>query len=235
MKAIRLSRKVHKWFALVLGIQLFLWALSGFYMVAVDIDIIHGDMLVKNMDTNVGSYAQVGIPLERIAGEFPDSSSVTLTAVVDRPAYLVEGPTPRLLDANSGELLSPINKNTATQIATYHYAGDGEVSRVQLIESDPPTELQSRALPLWRVDFDDVWNSSFYVDPNSGQFTTRRHSLWRVFDFLWMLHVMDYDTRSDINNNVLRIFSVFGTLLGLSGVWLLFYSFNRRKVDGIAK
>ena len=203
MKAIRLSRKVHKWFALVLGIQLFLWALSGFYMVAVDIDIIHGDMLVKNMDTNVGSYAQVGIPLERIAGEFPDSSSVTLTAVVDRPAYL--------------------------------YAGDGEVSRVQLIESDPPTELQSRALPLWRVDFDDVWNSSFYVDPNSGQFTTRRHSLWRVFDFLWMLHVMDYDTRSDINNNVLRIFSVFGTLLGLSGVWLLFYSFNRRKVDGIAK
>ena len=46
---------------------------------------------------------------------------------------------------------------------------------------------------------------------------------------------MDYDTRSDINNNVLRIFSVFGTLLGLSGVWLLFYSFNRRKVDGIAK
>ena len=228
MKAIRLSRKVHKWFALVLGIQLFLWALSGFYMVAVDIDIIHGDMLVKNMDTNVGSYAQVGIPLERIAGEFPDSSSVTLTAVVDRPAYLVEGPTPRLLDANSGELLSPINKNTATQIATYHYAGDGEVSRVQLIESDPPTELQSRALPLWRVDFDDVWNSSFYVDPNSGQFTTRRHSLWRVFDFLWMLHVMDYDTRSDINNNVLRIFSVFGTLLGLSGVWLLFYSFEAR-------
>ncbi len=235
MKAIRLSRKVHKWFALVLGIQLFLWALSGFYMVAVNIDIIHGDMLVKNMDRGVGPYSQVGIPLERIADRYPDSRNITLTAVVDRPAYLVDGPTSRLLDANTGDLMSPISKDTATQIATHHYAGDGAVSRVQLIESDPPTELQSRALPLWRVDFDDVWNSSFYVDPNTGEFTTRRHSLWRVFDFLWMLHVMDYDTRDDINNNVLRIFSVFGTLFGLSGVWLLFYSFNRRQKDGAAK
>jgi hypothetical protein len=85
------------------------------------------------------------------------------------------------------------------------------------------------------VDFDDVWNSSFYIDPNSGLFTTRRHSLWRVFDFLWMLHIMDYDERADINNTVLRLFSIFGTLMGLSGVWLLFYSFNRRRDGGSAQ
>jgi len=235
MKAIRLSRKTHKWFALVLGIQLFLWSLSGFYMVAVHIDIIHGDMLIKNMGQKVASYADVEVPFEQVADLYPDSERITLSAMMERPVYLIEGATTRLLDANTGQQLTPLGKDLATQIATYHYADEGTVSRVRLIEKDPPTELQTRALPLWRVDFDDVWNSSFYVDPNSGKFVTRRHSLWRVFDFLWMLHVMDYDERENINNNVLRIFSVFGTLMGLSGVWLLFYSFNRRRDGGLAK
>ena len=235
MKAIRLSRKTHKWFALVLGIQLFLWSLSGFYMVAVHIDIIHGDMLIKNMDQEVASYADVEVPFEQVADLYPDSERITLSAMMERPVYLIEGAKTRLLDANTGQQLTPLGKELATQIATYHYADEGTVSRVRLIEKDPPTELQTRALPLWRVDFDDVWNSSFYVDPNSGKFVTRRHSLWRVFDFLWMLHVMDYDERENINNNVLRIFSVFGTLMGLSGVWLLFYSFNRRRDGGLAK
>lgn len=229
MKAIRLSRKTHKWFALILGIQMFLWALSGFYMVAVNIDIIHGDMLVRNMDRGVDSYSDLQMPIERIADQYPNAENITLTQMGGRPVYLVGDTDVRLLDANTGQQLSPIDEAVATQIATFHYAGDGTVSHVQLVEKDPPTELQSRSLPLWRVDFDDVWNSTFYIDPNSGQFTTRRHSLWRVFDFLWMLHVMDYDTRADINNNLLRVFSVTGTLFGFSGVWLLFYSFNRRR------
>lgn len=235
MKAIKLSRKTHKWFALILGIQVFLWSLSGFYMVAVHIDIIHGDMLVKNLDRSVGSYADVVIPIERVAEQNPDSANIKLSLMMERPVYRLEGSELRLLDANTGQRLTPIDEEIATQIASFHYAGDGVIKQVRLIEKDPPTELQTRALPLWRVDFDDVWNSSFYIDPNSGQFTTRRHSLWRVFDFLWMLHVMDYDTRENINNNVLRVFSVFATLFGASGIWLLFYSFNRRRDGGKAQ
>jgi len=229
MKAIKLSRKIHKWLALLLGVQMFLWALSGFYMVVVDIDIIHGDMLVKNIDNDVGSYAGLGLPIERVADEYPHAENIALSQMAGRPVYLVSGTDVRLLDANTGLQLSPIDEAVATRIATFHYAGDGTISRVELLEKDAPTELQSAALPLWRVDFDDVWNSTFYINPNSGQFTIRRHSLWRIFDFLWMLHVMDYDTRDDINNNVLRVFSISATLFGLSGVWLLFYSFNRRR------
>lgn len=235
MRAIKLSRKIHKWIALLLGIQMFLWSLSGFYMVAVHIDTIHGDMLVKNMAQGVVSYTDVAVPLERVAELYPDSKTITLSAMMERPVYRIEGTETRLVDANTGQQISPLGKDLATQIATYHYAEDGEVSRVVLLERDPPTELQARALPLWRVDFDDVWNSSFYIDPNSGHFTTRRHSLWRIFDFLWMLHIMDYDARADINNTVLRLFSIFGTVMGLSGVWLLFYSFNRRRDDGLAQ
>ncbi|MDH4054782.1 MAG: PepSY domain-containing protein [Gammaproteobacteria bacterium] len=232
MKAIRLSRKTHKWFALVLGIQLFLWALSGFYMVAVNIDIIHGDMLVKNMELGAAKPEAARLPFKYIGDIYPDASSITLTTMMSRPVYRVDGPDIRVVDANTGELLSPLGENLAADVASFHYSGEGSVQRVTLIESNPPTELQTRALPLWRVDFDDVWNSTFYIDPDSGEFTVRRHTLWRVFDFLWMLHVMDYEERENINNSVLRIFSVLGTLMGLSGVWLLFYSFNTGRKQG---
>lgn len=229
MKAIKLSRKIHKWFALVLGIQLFLWALSGFYMVAVHIDIIHGDMLVKNVQQDIDLNDVPLLPLERLALLHPNAQSITLKPMMDRPVYLVTGEEVLLLDASNGRQLSPLDAQTATQIASYHYAGEGEVSRVELLESNPPTELQTRSLPLWRIDFDDAWNSTFYIDPYSGEFKTRRHTLWRIFDFLWMLHVMDYDEREDVNNTVLRIFSVLGLFLGLAGMWLLFYSFKRKR------
>jgi len=229
MKAIKLSRKIHKWFALFLGIQLVLWALSGFYMVVVDIDIIHGDMLVKNVQQSVSHDDVAHIPLEQVAVRYADARTITLKMVMDRPVYQITGDESYLADAKSGDLLSPLDAQTATQIASYHYAGEGTVRHVELLESNPPTELQARLLPLWRVDFDDVWNSSFYIDPYTGEFTTRRHTLWRVFDFLWMLHVMDYDERSDINNTILRVVSVLGTGLGFAGIWLLFYSFNRKR------
>lgn len=235
MRAPKLSRKIHKWIALLLGIQLFLWALSGFYMVTVHIDIIHGDMLVNDARHEIRIEQDVPILPDRLAAIHPDARKITLRSLMDRPVYLVEGDGTRLLDAVDGRQLSPIDEDTATRIAEYHYRGEALIRHVELLEKDPPTELQMRPLPLWRVDFDDKWNSTFYINPTTGEFTAKRHTLWRIFDFLWMLHIMDYDTRDDMNNLVLRVVSMLGLLASLSGVWLLFYSFRRKRARGEAQ
>ena len=228
MRAVKLSRKIHKWIALVVGIQLFLWATSGFYMVAVNIDIIHGDMLVKNMAQTIGEGNSHTLPVEELLDRYPSTRNITLKTMLERPVYLVKGlGATELLDAATGEQLSPLNRKLAMQIANYHYAGNGEISGVELIEDNPPSEAKAFPVPLWRINFDDAWGSSFYIDPQSGRFISRRHTLWRVFDFMFMLHVMDYDERDDVNNTLLRIFSIVGVILALSGLWLLFYSFNR--------
>ena len=113
MRAIRLSRKIHKWVALFLGVQLLLWALSGFYMVVVHIDIIHGDMLVENMQPEVRYDDRVHVPLERLATLNADARSISLKSMMGRAVYLVEGDSIRLLDAFDGRLLSPIDQQTA--------------------------------------------------------------------------------------------------------------------------
>lgn len=163
MNAVKLSRKIHKWIALIVGIQLFLWALSGFYMVVVNIDIIHGDMLVKNVEQNINHTDQLHLPLEQIAILHPGSQHITLKSMIGQPVYQITGESILLLDAVTGRQLSPLDEKTAKQIAIYHYAGDSAVRRIELLESNPPTELQERSLPLWRVDFEDIWNSSFIL------------------------------------------------------------------------
>ena len=53
MKLTLLSRTLHKWLTLFVGLQLLVWAVTGFYMVAIDLDFIHGDSLVRNLRTPV--------------------------------------------------------------------------------------------------------------------------------------------------------------------------------------
>mgnify|MGYP003339799900 CR=1 FL=1 len=49
-----------------------------------------------------------------------------------------------------------------------------------------------------------------------GEIVSRRHALWRVFDFAWMLHIMDYEARTNVNNPLLRIATLSAAAMALS-------------------
>ena len=226
----KISRQIHRWLALILGLQFLLWALSGFYMVVVSIDTIHGDMLVKNMSPPIGPDVLHSGSMGEILARHPGARKINLKTMMGRPVFVVyQDKAVAVFDAASGAGLSPITKQLAAQIASYHYAGSAAIAHVELIEHDPPGEIKYSPLPAWRIDFDDVWGSSFYVDAQSGRFITRRHTLWRIFDFLWMLHIMDYDEREDVNNILLQVFSLASIALSLSGFWYLYYRLKTAK------
>lgn len=231
MKLNFLSRTLHKWLALFVGVQLVLWTLSGFYMVVVDLDFIHGDSLVRNLHVALVSRS-AQVTFAEISRRFPEVTQIALRSLPELPAPVYRVTTRGrtvIVDASSGMELSPLPPATVRALARAYYAGDGGMASMNLIERDPPTEIPTAALPVWRVDFDDWLETSLYVDPDTGTLRTRRHRFWRWFDFLWMLHIMDYEARSDVNNNLLRVASVVGGVTVLSGLWLLFFSFRRRR------
>lgn len=226
MRARQLSRRLHKWLALLVGAQLLVWAASGFYMVAVHIDIIHGDMLVKPVAPDLGRHLGRALPVPEILERYPGTTALSMASRGGQPIYRVVGESGSLvLDARSGEPLPMLDAEQAADIAVSHYTGAAPVSKTTLVEKDPPSEIAPLPLPVWRVDFEDAWGTSFYIHPDTGQFMTRRHTLWRVFDFLWMLHIMDYDTRENVNNPLLRVASGMALLLGLTGTWLVYLRF----------
>jgi uncharacterized iron-regulated membrane protein len=229
MRLSLLSRSLHKWLALFVGAQLLIWAVTGFYMVAVDLDFIHGDPLVRNLRTPVGS-TQAVLPVAQLTSRYPDITLLSLHSlpVLRTPVYELTAAGRRVLvDATSGEQLSPLSSGIIRELARSYYAGNGQLSLVELLEHDVPMEIRGRAPPLWRADFDDWLQTTLYLHPDTGALVARRHRLWRWYDFLWMLHIMDYGEREAPIGVVPRVATVLGTVTIASGVWLLYFSFWR--------
>lgn len=230
LKRATIARVSHKWLGLLVGLQILIWLGSGLYMVIISIDFIHGDSLVKNMQDQLSVHEPGLLKVSSVQGLYPDATEIELKPVMGKAHYLVSTDSMQyLLNAKSGEVISPLDEKTATNIAVYHFDGDNPVASTRLIESDPPMEIQTRPLPLWRIDFDGRYSTSFYVDPYSGRLLTRRFQYWRIFDFMWMLHIMDYDQRSDSHNRLLISAQIAGLIFSISGLWLLFYSFSGRR------
>jgi len=237
LKPAVIARTLHKWLGLLIGLQVLLWLATGLYMVVVDIDFIHGDTLVKNMQQTVVVPRTPPLTLADLRERHPDAVQIGLRTVMGKTFYTVTTADNRyLVDAETGSLESPLDEATAREIASYHYSGEAPVIRATLITDNPPMEIQTRPLPLWRIDFDDRFATSFYVDPYSGSLLTRRHQYWRIFDFMWMLHIMDYEDREDAHSPLLIAAQISGLAFAITGLWLLFYSFNgarRKKARGL--
>ncbi|WP_342114502.1 PepSY domain-containing protein [Pseudoduganella sp. OTU4001] len=227
MKQAFWSRRLHKWLGLLVGIQALFWMASGLYMTAISIDVIHGDHLAHAERPPVEAKA-VGIQPAQLAAQFPTMTGFRLKRLLEAEVYEVKHADGiSLVDAWNGKRLEPLDQQRAQRVALEAYQGEGGLKQMSLLQ-ELPQEVASRKAPLWRADFEDDDFTTLWISPTTGEVIAKRHTLWRVFDFLWMLHIMDYDKRTDVNNTLLRVASVAGTLFALSGLWLLWFTVRRR-------
>ena len=228
MRLPALARTTHKWLALIIAIQAVFWTLGGVYMTAVHIDIIHGDRLVKaqpSVPINISGLVEPAHLLHLV----PGLRSARLERQLGEPVYIVESDSGKaLFDARTGAKLSPLTEAQARARAKALFAEPGDVVSAEYI-TKAPLEVQTRPVPLWRVEFEGAWRPTFYISPYTGELVTRRHDLWRTFDFVWMFHIMDYDDRQDVNNPLIRIFTWMAVATAATGGWLLLYSFRKKR------
>ena len=221
-------RRVHKWLALFVGIQAVIWTATGMYMVAVHIDTIHGDHLVHRPVSSPVALEAFVSPATLVTTD-PNAREVRLQRLLDRPVWRVESRDGAyLVDAASGQREPSLTEAQVREVASRLYTGKPEIVSVRLM-TEAPLEMQSRKPPYWRVEFEG-WNQpTLYISPKTGDLVSRRHNLWRIFDFVWMMHIMDYDERTDVNNPLLRVATWSAVLMAFAGAWLLFWSFPRKK------
>jgi hypothetical protein len=212
---------------LVVALQAAIWSVSGLYMTAVHIDIIHGDHFVRKIEPEPRLATDLISPLA--AAQAAGGSSARLSPFLGRPVYVVGTENgDRLVDARSGRPLPPPSPDQIRRAAELRFAGPEKLIRLSLI-TEIPGEIRGRKPPLWRADFSG-WNQpTLYFSPSTGELVSRRHELWRIFDFVWMLHIMDYDERENVNNWLLRGTTWLMVVTVLSGAWLLFFAFPRKR------
>ena len=84
----------------------------------------------------------------------------------------------------------------------------------------------------WRVRMSD--DTHFYVDGGSGEIVARRTSWWRIYDFMWGLHIMDLQGREDTNNPWVVSFAVLSLGMVLLALTLLPMTIRRKNGNGTA-
>ena len=89
------------------------------------------------------------------------------------------------------------------------------------------SEFRGRNLPLYKVisENEEGKKINVYVDPFSGEVSAIRSLQWRIWDFMWGIHIMDWVERDNIDNLWLKVFSFIALFTSLSGIILFF---NRR-------
>ncbi len=228
-----LFRRIHKWLALIIGVQLVLWTLSGFLMSYVPIEEVHGDHLWhKTAKAAPINRTEVTFTARDLMArnEGREITNIRLFSRNGAAAYEVKFPDGvEFIDAKNGQPLKPVTRAQAIVIATKAYRWTGKYLSIEYV-TDPEEygEIRGRPLPIWKVNFDDDVNSSLYVSPDLARVITVRSDIWRQFDFFWMLHIMDYDERSDFNSLLLIFAASLGLFTSLSGIFLIFYAFSKK-------
>jgi hypothetical protein len=214
------------------------WIVSGTVFVFNDIDNVHGDFEFEKPDAValnekfLGPKASAAIrALEAGLNRDVSPTLIAMTRRLGRDVYAVyekgEGTPVGYVDAQTGKLAAPLTGEEASVVALAHYKGKADIRSVERLD-EAPLEYRGRPLPVFRVNFDDRKDTSFYVSPHSGKVVVRRNWAWRVFDFFWMLHTMDYWERDDFNHPLIRAAGVFAVMAVMSGAVLLFQRFIPR-------
>lgn len=227
-------RKTHRYLGIFIGIQFIFWTLGGLYFSWSDIDKIHGDHLVQQeqgiatQDTLI-SPANIMTLLQSQHGQI---FKMELVKVLGEPFYQFHLPHGeiQLYSATKGEQRPNLTESEAVSIAKAHVSFEAEVKEARLLSTvGKHHEYRERNLPAWAITFDYESKPTVYIDAVTGQFERVRHSGWRVFDWFWMMHTMDYEARDDFGNWVLKAFSTLGLITVLSGFLLFGVSYNKRE------
>lgn len=247
-------RKSHRYLGLLLGIQFLLWTIGGLYFSWNNIDEVHGDFQKKRVPLLSSSIHLVSpsIVLDSIKSVHRVDSlvSIQLIDILGKPYYQVRCISAmhemsshtdhhelmnHLADAQSGALRSPLSEQEAIQVAKRHFSDEAKVVSVQKVDSiHSHHEYRSGELPAYAITFEHPTNTTVYVATELGTVQKFRNNKWRVFDFLWMMHTMDYEGRDNFGNLLLRVFSVFGLITVLSG-FLLFLISSKSLKKGITR
>ena len=211
-------RNIHKYLSFFISLQLLLWTVSGIYFSFNKIELVRGEQyrLPSSFSLN----------LNQLKGNFENISNFDVVNRVDQQILIISDPSGRkYLDSNG----NPVSMLTVEQAKlTVKENSILNPIDVFLIDQDRNgSEYRGRELPLYQVLSlnKDQKSINVYVNPYSGKIVAIRSMQWKIWDLMWGFHIMDWQTRDNINNFLLKVFSILALISSVSGV-LLFFRFR---------
>ncbi len=216
--------RLHKWLALLVGIQLILWIVSGIVFSFMNHENVAGRFIYEKNQTNHILHSEDFIELIK---DYPMASEISQISLLGKSVFKLVVEDKVLLLGTQTKKTIVIGEELIKQIASRHYQGGGELLQVNLVEqlSD---ENRNISLPTWQLIYDDEFDSHIYFSATTGEYQAIRTGSWRTFDFFMMLHFMDYGQRGDFNHGLIIIAGIILLFFSMSGMLLIYSSFSRK-------
>jgi hypothetical protein len=210
-----LIRKTHKYLSFFISIQLLLWTISGIYFSFNKIELVRGEQYLKIVEKpiNLGvlnfntSYSEKVSIINRLGKEIVIVSS---------------GGSKKYLDKNGNPLdkLSSLEAVESVKSQTTLLP----FQAIEITDNKSGSEFRGRSLPIYKVESRNIENDDInvYVNIYSGEIMAIRSPQWRIWDLMWGFHIMDWNERDNINNLLLKIFSILALVSSVTGLILFF-------------
>ena len=225
----RSMRAWHRWLGLFTSIQLLLWTVSGLFFTVPDITDVRGEQYRLTKDNlEIESSPKNLAPIQSIIKNDSDFMDEDFKIILKKRAqswvYEVQSSKrkTKIFNAFNGQQLGSISQSEAIWVV------DNKTTMkpigVELInEPKIGSEYRGRDLPIYRVRVEKPESGVVYIDPTTGDIMAIRTTLWRAWDFLWSLHIMDYRERDDFSHWLIRIFAALSVLTVVSGIvlWII--------------
>lgn len=227
----RLARRIasiHKWLGLIVGLQLIVWTGTGLFFAAIHITDIRGEHLVHpagHVAPMDGARIQFSSTdaMNAVAEDRP--IEVALRPLAGEPVYEVRGEIGTfLVSAETGERIV-VDEARARALAQEKWIEQDAIVAAELLEVAP----KESGLPgeAWSVRFKGEGNPTLYVSAVNGRVSAPRTDLWRTYDFLWQLHLMDWGLNENFNTPWMVAAAILALSTVLFGIALLVHRFTR--------
>ncbi|MGB7374798.1 PepSY domain-containing protein [Pontixanthobacter sp.] len=214
----------HIWLGWLVGIPIVMWTLSGLVMVARPIEEVRGEHLRE--------------PVEKAALPADTNIAIALPEGSDRPvrsvSTMMEGrqPVTTITYMNGaierfgpeGTQLPLIGEVQARLIVAQRIKGGDAVAGSTFFSADNAPFDFRRPIASWQVELED--GTHVYINQQTGEIAAVRTRWWRIFDFMWGLHIMDISEREDTSHPILIAFAALALTGSIFGCVLMF---RRRK------
>ena len=210
-----LVRKTHKYLSILISIQLLLWTISGIYFAFNQIELVRGEQYrlpqVFSIDLSKINLVLDSVKNIQVARRFGEEILIVRKEAGTEYLNLEGVALEKLSREEAKSIVSSVTSLTPLAVE-------------EINDPEPGSEYRGRNLPLFKVVTRDQENDEInvYVDAISGQVVAIRSQQWRLWDLMWGLHIMDWETRDEINNWLLKLFSVLALISSLTGVFIFF-------------
>ena len=210
-----LVRKIHKYLSFFISLQLLLWTVSGIYFAFNKIELVRGEQYLNHVETNF-DLSKLNIEIEKAkAVEFKKrlGQEIVIIKTKDTTKYLNMTGQPLKKISMEDAMNSVSSQTILIPLATE-----------EVVNEKSGSEYRGRSLPIYRVKSKNEKGAELnvYINIYSAEVVAIRSNKWKIWDLMWGFHIMDWKERDNIDNLLLKIFSILALVSSVTGIMLFF-------------